>query len=182
MKALRILLGVVSGVSLVAYPLVVWLGWGRISPRLLGCILLSALGVRFLAFGSRGKALAPAALIPLVPVALGAISDNPNLFLWYPAFVCGATAFWFGTSLRGVPAIEGFARLRHPELPPAALRHCRQATVAWTLFLVANTLVSVGSAVSGNLRFWTVWNGAVSYALMGLMFAAEYAVRLLRKV
>jgi uncharacterized membrane protein len=172
----------ISGVSLVAYPLLVWLGWGRISTRALGTALLLALGTRFLVFGSKGRALAPAALIPLVPVALGAISDDPRLFLWYPAFVTGATGFWFGSSLRGRPAVEGFARLRHPELPPEAIRHCRQATFAWTVFLAANTLVSAASALAGNLRFWTVWNGAVSYILMGLMFAGEYAVRLRRKV
>jgi uncharacterized membrane protein len=171
----------ISGVSLVAYPLLVWFGWTRLSPRLLGGALLLALGIRFLAFGSKGRSLAPAALIPLVPVAAGAILGEAKLFLWYPAFISGATGIWFGTSLRGRPAIEGFARLRHPDLPPHAVRHCRQATVAWTIFLALNTTVAAGSALWGNLRFWTVWNGGISYALMGLMFAVEFAVRLRRK-
>jgi len=179
----KIAVGAVSGISLVAYPLLVWLGWGRLSAHLLGGLLLAALGVRFFVFGKHGRALAPAAIIPLVPVALGAVSGNPKLFLWYPAFISGATAFWFGSSLKTArPAIEGFARLRHAELPPEAVRHCRQATVAWTAFLGANTAVAAASAWLGNISFWTVWNGAVSYGLMGLMFAGEYAVRLRRRV
>lgn len=181
-KFWKILLGAVSGVSLVAYPLLVWLGWGKLSPHLLGGLLLTALGVRFLVFGKHGKTLAPAAVIPLLPVAAGTVSGNPLLFLWYPAFISGATALWFGTSLKGQPAVEGFARMRHPELPPEAIRHCRQATVAWTGLLAFLSVVAAISAVWGNLRFWTVWNGAVSYGLMGLLFALEYAVRRARRV
>ncbi len=181
-KFLKILLGAVSGMSLVAYPLLVWLGWGKFSPHLLGGLLLAALGVRFLVFGKHGKTLAPAAVIPLLPVAAGAVSGNAQLFLWYPALISGATALWFGTSLKGQTAVEGFARMRHPELPPEAIRHCRQATVAWTVLLAILSLVSAVSAVWGNLRFWAIWNGAVSYGLMGLLFALEYAVRRARRV
>lgn len=176
------LLWAISGATLVVYPFLVWFGWNRLSARTLGALLALLLGVRFLGFGRKSHELAPAALIPLVPVLLGTAFGESRLFLWYPALVSGSTLVWFAASLRSRPAVERFARLRHPELPPEAVRHCRDATWAWVIFLAINTSMAAVTALRGDLNLWTIWNGAVFYSGMGLMFSGEYAVRRLRGV
>ena len=50
-------------------------------------------------------------------------------------------------------------------------------TIAWTVFLVSNAGVSAATGVWGTLDQWTLWNGLISYLLMGALFGGEYAVR-----
>ncbi len=78
------------------------------------------------------------------------------------------------------PMITRFARLIHGEqLDPAVYRYTRQVTLAWTLFFAALAAASAGLFFFGPFAFWSLLVNLLTPALIGLMFAAEYLVRVL---
>jgi len=96
----------------------------------------------------------------------------------YPIFVSAGFAIVFGHSLLFPPTIvERFARLRPIKVTPATLVYFRRVTLAWLVFCVANGSLSALTALIGDLRLWTLYNGFISYLLIGAMFAGEWLVR-----
>ncbi len=78
------------------------------------------------------------------------------------------------------PMITRFARLIHGEqLDPAVLRYTRQITLAWTLFFATLATASVSLFFFGPFAFWSLLVSLLTPALVGLMFAVEYFVRVL---
>jgi uncharacterized membrane protein len=84
----------------------------------------------------------------------------------------------FALSLKfGPPLVERLARLREPELPPHAVRYTRRVTQAWVLFFLGNGLIAAALTLWAPLAWWTLYNGLISYLLMGVLFAVEWLVR-----
>ena len=50
-------------------------------------------------------------------------------------------------------------------------------TKAWCVFFVLNGAIATVTAIIGDLKLWTWWNGLLSYGAMGLMFGGEYLLR-----
>lgn len=62
-------------------------------------------------------------------------------------------------------------------------RYCRNVTIVWCCFFVLNGSVAAYTALHDfgseelNNKIWSVYNGGISYVLMGLLFAVELIVR-----
>ena len=65
-------------------------------------------------------------------------------------------------------------------------KYCRTVTIVWCCFFILNGTISTVTAFSQNIfhiteeqadKVWTIYNGAVSYVLMGLLFAIEFCIR-----
>jgi len=104
--------------------------------------------------------------------------DHPLPLKLYPVLVnCGLLAL-FAASLRCPPSMaERFARLRQPDLPPAAVAYTRRVTEAWCAFFVGNGSIALSTAVWGSDRVWFWYNGVCAYVMIGAMFAGEWLVR-----
>jgi uncharacterized membrane protein len=91
----------------------------------------------------------------------------------------GLMAATFGLSLLPgrVPLCTQFADKVHGPLGTAELRYTRQVTAAWAMFFVANAVVMILLYEFAPLRLWSIFVNFCSLPLIGLMFAAEYAVR-----
>jgi uncharacterized membrane protein len=84
----------------------------------------------------------------------------------------------FAYSLMWPPTIvERIARFQHPDLPLAVNSYLRKVTIAWLMFFIINAIISAATAASGSLRLWTLYNGLISYLVMGVMFAGEFLIR-----
>lgn len=63
------------------------------------------------------------------------------------------------------------------------LKYCLKVTVVWCIFFILNGSISVWTAVHDfgseklNNQIWSVYNGGISYVLMGMLFAVELIVR-----
>ncbi|HEV2607375.1 MAG TPA: hypothetical protein VGT79_05280, partial [Xanthomonadaceae bacterium] len=96
----------------------------------------------------------------------------------YPVLVSGVMLVVFGLSLRHPPtAIERIARLHDPQLPPEAVAYTRKVTEVWCFFFIANGGISLATAIWATDRVWAIYNGLISYVLMGILFAGEWLVR-----
>jgi uncharacterized membrane protein len=162
----------------VLYPLAIWLGHGRVEPRALAVLLLLAAATRLpglkISRVARWSAFGALALAGL------AVAANAMLPLkLYPVLVNAALLAAFGYSLAAPPSmVERFARLREPDLPPAAIGYTRRVTQVWCGFFVMNGSLALGTALWASDALWSLYTGLVSYLLMGLLFGAEYLFRM----
>jgi uncharacterized membrane protein len=166
-----------AGLTLL-YPLAIWLGHGTVEPRWLAGLLLLAAATRLpaLAISASARWIAGGAL---VLVAFAAASNAVLPLKLYPVLVNAAFLAAFGLSLvSGTPMIERLARLREPALPPAAIAYTRRVTQAWCVFFVLNGAAALGTALYASEAVWSLYNGVIAYALMGLMFGGEFLLRM----
>ncbi len=86
----------------------------------------------------------------------------------------------FGVTLvRGrQPLCTRFAEAIHGSLTPEEARYSRQVTLAWTLFLLAISLVSGALFFLAGIEVWSIFANFLSFPLVMLMFVLEYGIRL----
>lgn len=180
---MKVLLGIVTSVLVMLYPVAIWFALTHLSARSVSLLVLGVLvpttAIRFRR--AAREDLVAVLRVPLVILAcllLGAVLDDPRFVLVIPVLINMALLITFGSSLRGTPMVERFARVQKKEaLTEGEIRHCRQVTVAWCVFFVANASVAGLLALYGSEFWWAAYNGGIAYGLMGLMFAGEYVLR-----
>ncbi|WP_434085229.1 hypothetical protein [Mixta hanseatica] len=119
-----------------------------------------------------------AALVGIVLCIASTLLKTHQLLLFYPVVVNLLMLALFGGSLwTAMPLVERLARLRDPQLPPEGVRYTRRVTQVWCLFFIVNGSIALFTALQGNMRLWTAWNGIIAYGLMGLLMAVEWLVR-----
>ena len=164
----------------IAYPFLVYVALGRVPAGAVALVALALIGARLGLM--RGGALAR----PLVPVmiavalATGALTliDSRLASLVYPVLMSLGMAAAFGLSLRRGPSlVEILASLTEPDPSPAARAYMRKVSLVWAVFLTVNACVAAVTVAWGDMVVWALYNGLISYGLMGLLFALEYAVR-----
>lgn len=115
---------------------------------------------------------------------------NKKIFLKLYSVVISATMlFVFGSSLFFKPniifrfACLGDKSVKGSSFEPHVNSYCKKVTVVWCVFFVLNGSVSAFTALHDfgndalNDKIWSVYNGGISYILMGLLFAVEFLVR-----
>jgi uncharacterized membrane protein len=159
-----------------SYPLAIWLANGRIEPRWLALGLV-ALGVgRLISTRQRTWVLVGLGALVLAVIA-GALNVGWPLKL-YPLVVNASLLALFSATLFKPPSmIERLARLTTPDLPAHAIEYTRKVTMVWCGFFVLNGCVSAATALWASESAWALYNGAISYALMGALFGGEWLVR-----
>jgi len=115
------------------------------------------------------------ALTPLLVWAIYLLKANV-WFRLYPAAMVALVLTGFAVSLWRTPLAEVFARRMGETLDARGVAYCRNVTRVWTVFLAVN-LVITGATVFAPYRIWAIYNGFVSYVLMGLLFAGEWLYR-----
>lgn len=101
-----------------------------------------------------------------------------ELAFWYPVLVNLVLGLTFTFSLfEEKTIIQKFAELQINPLPPEGVRYTRNVTKLWIVFFVLNGLAAVATVIYGDLSVWTLYNGCISYVLIGLLFAGEFIYR-----
>jgi uncharacterized membrane protein len=174
-KTPPLLAAVLLAVSL-AYPVVVYLALGHVSPRWIA-LLLVALALARACVTRESFWLVAAALAGVLAIA-SALGDRWGPLKLYPALVNLVMLGLFATSLwRGPSVVERLARLREPDFPPAAVAYTRRVTQVWCAFFVVNGLVAAATALWASAGAWALYNGLLSYVAMGLLMGGEWLVR-----
>lgn len=178
----RVAGGLVAAVF-IAYPLLVYAVLKATTVRWASLVLLLGLLpiiLRTTRTRDKRQLKRPLVLVALVLalLAAGSVVNSMQPLLFVPVVVNSSFLLGFGhTLISGPPLIERFARLQHPDLTTAEVRWCKQWTVVWCGFFALNIVVAAVLASLHELAWWTVYNGLVSYVIMGLLFSVEYVVR-----
>ena len=174
----------------VLYPLIVYCGlefWG-LSPRRLSLLLLSLAFFHFLNFthnSSKLDRLRMAVLIALVLVCavIAFFADNILFVKFYPVLVNLSLLVFFGFTLWRTPsfafrmAMLGNKNLINSPSLKSVERYCNKVTLAWCVFFVVNTSISTTTVFIGSDKVWSLYNGLISYILVGIFFTVEFGIR-----
>lgn len=176
------LFALLPGMVLLAYPFVVWWGlhqgeliWLCLALGLLFALRLLPQPVRWREMAALSRLLAG---MGLLLCSLSLLCRRADLLLYYPVLVSGSLLALFGWSLwQPMTLVERIARLQEPQLPPAAIRYTRQVTRIWCGFFIFNGAIAIATIWHGDLALWSLYNGLLSYLLMGTLMAGEWLVR-----
>lgn len=171
-------------IVIIAYPILVYFGLDYLDARVIAVILiLMAVARLILAKRINGGAAAMPqsnwiiATLLLVGV-LAMVTNSALLLQYYPVCMNALMLALFFTSLIRPPSIiERIARMSTPDLPEAGVAYTRKVTMVWCGFFVFNGTMALYTVLGTGIGFWALYNGIISYALMGVLFAGEYLVR-----
>ncbi|WKE63999.1 hypothetical protein PVT67_09835 [Gallaecimonas kandeliae] len=157
------------------YPVAVLLGLKWLAPWQLALGLLALVALRWKSASGAERLWLPMAVLALGASAIGNSALGIKL---YPVWVNLGLLASFGWSLyQGPSAIERLARLKEPELPPEGVAYTRKVTWIWCGFFVANGGVALWTALYASQGTWALYNGAISYGLIGLLLGGEWCYR-----
>jgi uncharacterized membrane protein len=170
------LLAAVLLVVSLAYPVVVYLALGHVSPRWIALLLVVLALAR--AWVTRESFWLGAAALATVLAVASLLGDRWGPLKLYPALVNLVMFGLFAMSLwRGPTVVERLARLRETNFPPAAIAYTRRVTQVWCGFFVVNGLIAVATALLASAAAWALYNGLLSYVAMGVLTGGEWLVR-----
>ena len=143
-----------------------------------GYLLLAASSILFV-ISSAKRMLKPALFASLfVIAAMALIKGHPAAFLFYPvAASIFAAACFITSSLSSKCLIERIASRMETEIPEQALAYCRKVNHGWSIFLLANALIALSLASTAQIKYWALYNGLISYVLIGIFFFIEFIIR-----
>ncbi|CAM3809079.1 DNA gyrase subunit B [Rouxiella silvae] len=169
-------------VTIIIYPLAVWLGLKSWGIGILAPVLVGVFVLRLLTFRGKISQLTAlgrtAAIAGVIFASASWLLHETQMLLYYPVAVNGLLLLLFGYSLIFPPPIvERLARLSQPELPPQAVQYTRRVTQVWCAFFIVNGAIALYTCLKGDIALWTLYNGGISYLLMGLLMGIEWIVR-----
>lgn len=178
---LRLLQGAVWLVLLL-YPLAVWVGLMHWGTALLAPLLVGVFSLRLLMLRGKlrqqmwlGKALALVGI--LLALASWALKQS-HWLLYYPVLVNAILLLLFAYSLFAPPTVvERLARITEPQLDAAGIAYTCRVTQVWCGFFIVNGAIALTTCLSGDITLWTLYNGGISYLLMGALMGIEWIVR-----
>ncbi|MDW6001848.1 COG4648 family protein [Vibrio mangrovi] len=176
------LLAILSAICLLAYPFIIYLGLNEQKLKIISGLLIflflfriftsrqtKVRELRILALGS--------AMIGIILILLSAIFRNQGWLKFYPVAVNFCMLILFLSSIIRPPTIiERLARLKDPQLPPAGVRYTSRVTTIWCGFFVLNGSIALYTCFQ-PISVWTLYNGLVSYFLMGSLLLGEWVIR-----
>lgn len=170
---------------LLMYPFAVYIGLNNLTPGYLAFILIALVLMRVFLVRSNLKKLpwiVPASILGVAAIGVSALTDTTIGFKLYPLAINFAMLMVFAYSYVKPPTvIETFARLTEKNMSPQAIQYTAKVTLVWCLFFIVNGLVSLYTALFTSLDIWMIYNGFLSYILIGVLMLVEYLVRLKAK-
>jgi len=171
----RLLSSLALGIVLL-YPAAVYFGAQFVQPRFIAVLLASILLIRLLAT----DAGFPRWLLfaGLAYAGFAVWSNQLVTLLFYPAFANAVMLLIFAGSLFYPPSIvERIARMQQPDLPHKGIIYTRKVTQVWCVFFFINGCIALITALWSNFEVWSLYNGLITYLLMGLLLSGEYLYR-----
>lgn len=163
------------------YPVIAFLGLQYTSPSVVSAILIGLLVLRFTVNRSKAgqenhvKLLFVAVFILLT---FSLLTDSQHGIRFYPVAVNLIFLALFAYSLIFPPSvIERIARIKHSDLSPLAVGYTRKVTFVWCGFFIVNGSISFYTFMFSDMEIWALYNGVISYILMGVLGTAEWLVR-----
>lgn len=162
------------------YPVLMYFGLQWYSPRLIATVLgLGAVGNLLY---RQPTPYQTRLLFPLIGTlmlcSISVLLNQSNAILYLPFFISTSLGLSFVYSLLHPPSIvEVFARMMSNDLSEEAVRYCRLVTGVWVVFFVLNATVAGLTACCAALEVWSLYNGFISYCVIGLLFTAELCYR-----
>lgn len=161
---------------MVIYPFLV--GWSLSHGHFLWVsVILIVLGIVRL-FSQGNQLMMPLTWFAILCGGLSLILKDHAWLKMYPVFMSVGAGMIFASTLIKPPSmIERFARLAEPNLPESGVIWTRKVTIIWCIFFVINALIALRSVLFAPMKVWVIYNGFISYVLMGILLLGEFILR-----
>jgi len=179
MTNIRGLINGLTGFMTLLYPVAIYFGIQFFQPSTFAFLLLFFLLLRLLTSSDKNKANYFLFLMGCVFCSLVVWNNDLFTLRFYPAlanFVMFVT--FTGSLFYPPPVIERLARLKHPDLPEQGVIYTRKVTQVWCVFFLINGSIAIITALYCSFACWSLYNGFITYLLMGLLMGIEYLVRI----
>lgn len=114
----------------------------------------------------------------LAVAVLVLVFDQSLILQLYPILISLLFLIVFASSLRSEKSIiEHLASHFEKEISVEKSAYMRAVTQLWCGFFVVNMMISALSWYCASAAVWALYNGLISYILMGILFATEYIYR-----
>lgn len=168
-------------ILLLAYPVIVYFGLQYVEPSILAMLLGAMIALRFWlsrSFLTKMPWLKLATILGLAVVLASVFMNSEIGVLLYPVAISSSMLAIFAYSLYNKPSvIETFARISEPDLDQRGVRYTEKVTAVWCGFFIINIGISLYTVFYSSREIWTLYNGLISYCLIGAIFAVEFVVR-----
>ena len=164
---------------LIFYPIIVYTGLNYFEPRYVAVALIIVFSLRLVTNSKSKHPWLKLTSIMVISVLLfSVVFDQAIGVLLYPVAMNLGLLCIFGFSLYRKPSvIETLARLQEPELDDFAVKYTEKVTWVWCLFFCINGSIALYTALYSSIAQWTLYNGLISYILMGTLISVEWLVR-----
>ncbi|OTG67378.1 septation protein IspZ [Acinetobacter silvestris] len=163
-------------ILLILYPFLV--GWSLSHGQFVWVsVLLLVLGILRLCSKSHNL-MWPLTWFAILCGGLSLLLNNQAWLKMYPVCMSvGAFLIFASTLIKPPSMIERFARLAEPNLPESGVIWTRKVTIVWCFFFVMNALVALATVLFAPMHVWVIYNGFISYVLMGILLLGEFILR-----
>jgi len=180
---MMLLLKICIAIVVLLYPLAIYFGLQQFEPKYLAILLTILVLVRglFLSSNLLKHLKGSWFLLMLAGLTIAALSFIQNSTLGlklYPIIISSSFLLLFTYSLFKPPTvIERLARLQDPDLPDSGIIYTRKVTIVWCCFFIVNIIIASYTVFYTTIETWTLYNGLISYLLMGSLFLGELLYR-----
>ena len=163
----------------ISYPFAVYFGLLHFDPRWLALMLIALLSLRLWVTGwNKQNSTQWAIVIAMGALLWSVLTDQAIGLKLYPVIISLSMLALFAWSLRHPPPIiERIARRMETDFPDSAIPYTYKVTQAWCLFFAINGAIALYTALWGSMALWILYNGLISYLIMGTLFAGEWLIR-----
>ena len=163
---------------LALYPFIIYFGLKTLPPSAFGLILAVLLLMRFgIIRPEERKTAVPMILILLAYAVASTLVGSVAMLLYYPVLVNAILFVLFAASLRsGDPLLLRIVRARGIPMSDHGPRYLTRLTGVWAVFFVVNGLVALWTTTA-SIEIWTLYNGMISYLLVGALILGEITFR-----
>jgi len=184
-KALKRIIIIISSVIAALYPFFVYyfLVIRKIPLRHLSLFVIAFALASFIAATSKKKSFFRVSLLLFAVGVICLFTDSSIVLKFYPLLMnilllvsFGSTFFFrpnmiFRFAVMQDKSIKGSLGERRIEA------YCVKVTLFWCVFFIFNGSITAWTIFFGSDEVWSVYNGGISYLLIGLFFAVELLVR-----
>lgn len=169
---------IIIGLVFVFYPFIVFNGLKWFEPSIIALFLVCLTLIRF--YFTKNKTTIPlikvVAINAILLLSFNIVVNSAFLLKLYPVVISFSFFSVFVYSLIKPPAIITLIASARDKITESAVIYTRKVTVVWCFFFIFNGLVALWTVFLSD-EYWTLYNGVISYILMGILFACEWLIR-----
>jgi uncharacterized membrane protein len=161
------------------YPVVVYFGIRILPATFFGLLLAVVVMLRATVARPEERTTLWPVILLLFAYAIGAaIVGRTQALLYYPVLINALLCLSFSLSLRAEnPILLRIVRSRGITVSAHAERYLIRLTAVWAFFFALNAVVALWTTTT-TLKTWTLYNGLISYVLVGTLMLCEWFYRI----
>ena len=163
---------------LALYPFIVYFGIHYLPASFFAILLGVVVALRIVIIRPEERMMVVPVMALLLVYAIGAaIVGRTVALLYYPLLVNAVLCVIFTRSLlAGEPLLLRIVRARGIPMSEHGPPYMARLTAVWAVFFAANAAIAFWTTTQ-SLKVWTLYNGLISYLLVGTLILCEWPVR-----